>query len=235
MTAFGKYLQALANHEDNKTAALHTDARSRILINSGVRLNWIGDFLANPKNKFKKISIPVEKIYFTGTTPEWNDILLKKCKRSVFEFIKLIKSDKVIRAKFSREASYGKQPILMRHADQAGYYKVLDGMHRFIGAVIKGQKKITAFVPLNENKYLPICEAHLVYDLIRGYQRNAADKKGANDLFHALSLLRRCYSNVPDLLRKRFNFKYVSDKGVQEVIKKVLSLKINEKTKTGKN
>jgi hypothetical protein len=68
----------------------------------------------------------------------------------------------------------------------------------------------------------------VIYDLIRGYQRNARDKKGANDLFHALSLLKRCYSNVPGLLRKRFNFKYLPDKSVQAVIKKVLSNKSNK-------
>lgn len=223
MTTFEKYLQALAVHEDKKTFSLQPDRRSRILINSGVRLNWIGDFLSNPKNKFKKISIPVEKIYFTGTTPDWNEILLKKCKSSVPEFVKLIKTDKSIKAKFIKESSYAKHPILVRRAEQAGYYKVLDGMHRFVGAVIKGRKRIDAFVPLNENKYLPVCEAHVIYDLIRGYQRNARDKKGANDLFHALRLLKRCYSNVPGLLRKRFNFKYLPDKNVQAVIKKVLN------------
>jgi len=223
MTTFEKYLQELAKHEDKKTFSLERDPRSRILVNSGVRLNWIGDFLSNPKNKFKKISIPVEKIYFTGSSLDWNEILLKKCNRSVQEFVKLIKTDKSIRAKFIKESSYTKQPILVRHTEQAGYYKVLDGMHRFVGAVVRGHKRLDAFVPLNENKYLPICEAHVIYDLIRGYQRNAKDKKGAGDLFHALRLLKRCYSNVPELLRTRFNFKYVPDKNVQAVIRKVLN------------
>jgi hypothetical protein len=222
MTTFEKYLKALADHEDKKTLTLDPNFRNRILINSGARLNWIGDFLANPKNKFKKVSLPLEKIYFTGTNPEWNKILLVKCHRLVAEFIELIKKNDKIKAKFVRETTFNKEPILVRRAENKGYYKVSDGIHRLIAAILKGHKKIDAFVPVDEGKYLPICEAHVVYDLIRGYLRHAKDKKGAEDLFHGLCLLKRCYSNVPSLLKNRFNFKYVADESVQEVIKKVL-------------
>lgn len=220
--AFEKYLRELAKHEDGKTLELQPGPRERILVNAGVRLNWIGDFLANPKIKFKKISIPVEKIYFTGTTLGWNKILLQRCQKSVAKFVALTKQDPVLRRKFMEEASFGTQPILVRRAEEAGRWKVVDGMHRFVGAVLKSRKTIAAFVPLNEDKHLPVCEPHAVYDLIRGYQRNARDKRGADDLYHGLKLLARCYANVPALLKRRFGFKHVPDKKVQAIIGKVL-------------
>jgi len=95
-------------------------------------------------------------------------------------------------------------------------------MHRFVGAVIEKQKTVTAYVPINEDKHLPICEAHTVYDLIRGFQRHAKDDNGKIELYYALKLLARTYENVIDLLENRFNFTYVADDEVQEIIKKVI-------------
>ena len=95
-------------------------------------------------------------------------------------------------------------------------------MHRLIGAVIEKRKEVLVFFPVNEDEYLPICEAHTIYDFIRGFIRNAKDEKGEIELYHGLKLLCRTYANVRELLIERFNENYVHDNEVQEIIKKVL-------------
>lgn len=221
MTKFEKYIENLANHEDNKSKSF-LDSRGRILVNAGIRLNWIGDYIANPKIKYKKINIPTDKILFTGTNSEWNKILIDQCQKNVKKFKELVKNDKKIKKRFASEALYGNKPILMRGPDKNGFYRTFDGMHRFIGAVLKNKKTVPAYIPVNKQDYLPICEAHIVYDLIRGFQRHAKDEQGKEDLYHALKLLARTYENVVELLEKRFNFTYVADKDVQKIIKKVI-------------
>ncbi|NTW22177.1 hypothetical protein HGA34_01370 [Candidatus Falkowbacteria bacterium] len=221
MNKFEKYLSDLAAHEESKSKK-QLDPRGRILVNAGVGLNWIGDYLANPKIKYRKIKLPVEKILFTGTNPGWNKILLERCDKSVEKFSDLMAKNAVVRKKFETEASFGSEPILLRGPDESGMYRVLDGMHRFVGAVLKDKKTITAYAPINEGKYLPVCEAHVVYDLIRGFQRHAKDKQGEVELYHALKLLTRTYGNATELLKRRFSYKYVADKEVQAVIAKVI-------------
>lgn len=221
MNDFEKYIKDLADHEDEKSKSF-LDPRGRILINAGIRLNWIGDFLANSNIKFKKREVPISQIIFTGTNPSWNKILIDKCERSVEKFQKLIEQNEETRKRFTQEASFGNEPILMRGPDEKGLYRVLDGMHRFVGAVIEKRETIAAYVPINEDKHLPVCEAHTVYDLIRGFQRNARDENGKIELYHALKLLARTYENVIKLLKNRFNFTYVADEEVQRIIKKVI-------------
>ena len=222
MNDFEKYIQDLANHEDEKSKSF-LDPRKRILVNAGIRLNWIGDFLANPKIKYEKKEVPTGKVLFTGTNLEWNKVLVDKCERSVEKFQKLIEQDEKIKHRFTEEASFGNEPILMRGPDEKGFYRVFDGMHRFVGAVIKKRKTVSAYVAINEDKHLPVCEAHTVYDLIRGFQRHARDENGKTELYHGLKLLARTYENVIDLLENRFNSTYVADDEVQEIIKKVIN------------
>ncbi|MBU4369792.1 hypothetical protein KKG58_03480 [Patescibacteria group bacterium] len=221
MNDFEKYIRELAAHEDKKNK-FFLNPRKRILVNAGIHLNWIGDFLANPSIKYKKVKILINKILFTGTSPDWNKILIDKCERSVKKFQELLKQDKAIKKKFIREVSYSNKPILTRGPDKKDFYRVLDGMHRFVGAVIKNRKTIFAYVPLNDGKHLPICEAHVVYDLIRGFQRHAKDEAGKKELYYALKLLARTYGNVIELLENRFNFTYVADDKIQKIIKKVI-------------
>lgn len=221
MNEFEKYLKSLAEHEEVK-ARKQLDVRGRILVSAGVGLNWIGDFATNPKIKYKKYKVPIEKILFTGTEPEWNKILLEKCERSVAKFRLLVSANVAVRSKFMKEASFGSEPILLRGPDENGFYRVLDGMHRFMGAVLSGKKTVTAYAPINEGKYLPVCEAHVVYDLIRGFQRHAKDERGKFELYHALKLLSRTYGNVIDLLKNRFGAKHVADEEVQAVISKII-------------
>jgi hypothetical protein len=221
MNDFEKYIEELANHEDGKSKSF-LDPRERILVNAGIRLNWIGDFLANPNIKYKKTEVSINQVLFTGTNPDWNKVLIDKCERSVEKFQELIEQDEEIKKRFTQEASFGNEPILMRGPDEKGFYRVFDGMHRFIGAVIKKRGAVTAYVPTNENNHLPVCEAHTVYDLIRGFQRHAKDDNGKTELYHALKLLARTYENVIELLENRFNSTYVVDDEVQKIIEKVI-------------
>lgn len=221
MNDFEKFINTLADHEDEKSKSF-LDSRKRILVNAGIRLNWIGDFLANPNIEYKKIDVPINQVLFTGTNPGWNKVLIDKCERSVKKFQGLIAQDKKIKKRFTQEASFGNEPILMRGPDEKGYYRTLDGMHRFVGTIIEKQKSVSAYVPINEGQHLPVCESHTVYDLIRGFQRHAKDENGKIELYHALKLLARTYENVIKLLENRFNPAYVADDEAQEIIKKVI-------------
>lgn len=220
---FEKFLKDFADHEEQKTAYIFKEPRNKILVCAGMHLNWMGDFFANPKIKWKLKEIDVEKIIFTGTgEPKWNDILLKECERSPEKFQKMLKEKPEIKRYFEK-ASFGDEPIIVRKAnDKKGFFKTIDGMHRAVGAAISGKKKVMAWVPTNEEKHLPYCEAHTIYDLIRGYIRNRRTKEGQKELYYSLKLLKNTYGNVEKLLKERFNEKWVFEKDVQAVIKKVL-------------
>ncbi|GBE16243.1 hypothetical protein BMS3Abin15_00055 [bacterium BMS3Abin15] len=222
MDEFKKYIKKFESHEKSNLEKIIKDPQEKIIMYSGARLNWIGDYLGNKKIKWIKKTLPIKKILFTGTNPDWNEILIDTCRGSVAKFRKLIESDRSIKNKFKKEASFGSNPILVRKGDKKATYKVLDGMHRLVGAVLSKKSTIEVFISTNENKYLPLCEAHTIYDLIRGYVRNARDKRGEKELYHALKLLSRTYGNVEELLRKRFNYKWVPDKDVQKIIRRVL-------------
>lgn len=227
MDKFKRYLQDLAVHEDEKSKKNLQEPRKKILVNAGIRLNWLGDYFANPKIKWEEKILPIEKIQFTGTSPKWNKILTEKCGRSVKKFKELLKNKPNLKKIFEGESSFGNETILVRVSEDKGMFKVLDGMHRFVGAVLKGDQNIKVFVPINEKNVLPICEEHVVYDLIRGFMRNAKDRQGKTELYYALTLLLRTYGNVEVLLKKRFNKKYVHDDDVQDIIKKVLKINKN--------
>jgi len=221
MTKFEKYIKNLAIHEEKKNK-FFLNSRNKILVNAGIGLNWIGDYVANPKIKYRKTSISVDKVLFTGTNPKWNKILIDQCQKNVNNFKELIKNDNNIKKKLLGEASFGNELILMRGPDREGFYRIIDGMHRFVGAVLKDKRTVSAYIPVNEQDHLPVCEAHVIYDLIRGFQRHAKDQQGKRELYYSLKLLARTYENVIGLLKKRFNFKYVADQEVQKIIKKVI-------------
>lgn len=221
MNEFEKYLEKLAKHEGIKTDKIVRNPREKLIVNAGIRLNWIGDFLGNDKIKWRKTELPIENIYFSGTDPEWNKTLIDKCKRSVKEFRKLINKNSAVKKKFKKEASFSREPILVR-ANKKNTYLVLDGMHRFVGAVLSKKEKVAAFIPLNEKSHLPICESHTVYDLIRGFQRNAYNKKSEQYLYHGLKLLSKTYENVDELLKNRFDYIHLPDEKVQKITRKIL-------------
>jgi len=222
MDNIDKYLESLADHEEEK-AHDYLTPRERLLINAGYRLNWIGDYVANPDIEFELKDLELNSLILTGTTPDWNEVLINKCEKSINKFQELIKTDKKIKNKFKREASYGKEPVLARGPDNERKYKLIDGMHRLVGAIVKGRETISAYVVQNESDHLPHCEAHTIYDLIRGFQKNAYDNKGEVELYYSLKLMARTYGNVVNLLTNRFNSEYVNDDKVQKIIKNVIN------------
>jgi hypothetical protein len=219
MDDFEQYLETLSQHEEQKG---NLSSREKILVYAGVYLNSMGDFLANPNIHYTKKQIPIEQVLFTGTSPDWNEILIKQCKRSVAQFQALIQQDTAIKEFFTKKASFEPIPILLHGPDEDSFYRVFDGMHRFVGAILANHTVVEAYVPTNVSEHLPICEAHVVYDLIRAFQRHAKDESGKKELYYALRLLARTYENVIELLKSRFNSTYVSDDEVQEIITRVI-------------
>ena len=223
MKKIDRFIKKLAVHQAKKVSGQIADPRASLLVTSGIHLNWLGDFFGNPEIKWQEKNVPLEKIKFTGTNPEWNKILLDNCDRSPKKLQALIKRNPKIKKVFNQKSYSANQPVVLRQdLENKGYYKVLDGMHRMVAATISGKSKVKCLVCTNEEKVLPICESHVVYDLMRGFIRSAKDKQGEKELYHALKLLSRTYANVTPLLRGRLGKKWVLDKDVQKIIKRVL-------------
>lgn len=219
------YIKKLANLEEKKSKAYKSDSRHRILVHSGVLLNWLGDYFANPNIKWRKVSLFTKDILMTGVDPKWNELFITKCKRKSNNLIKFINKDIKLKNQVMKWASSSKSSNIILVRKDKERYKIIDGMHRFVKHILSGKEKIKVYVPVNETSELPYCEPHVVYDLIRGFQRNAYDTQGKMQLKHALILLSRTYSNVRQLLKDRFNENWTLDKEVQKIIKTVLSKK----------
>ena len=225
MDDFERYLEKLAGYEEEKAKEVLKSPRDKILVYAGVHLNWLGDFLGNPDIKWVKKKISVNNIEFSGMSPEANEILLKKCERSAEKLKELIKEDSLLKEKLEKEflsEEIRGDPILIRIRPDTGKYTVLDGMHRFVGMVLRDVKKVEAYLPINEEGKLPHCEPHVVYDLIRGFRRNADDEKGEEGLYQSLLFLTRIYGNVKDLLRTRFSRKWVHSERASDIFEKLL-------------
>lgn len=213
-----KFLKELADHEKEKVEAELSD-RERTIMYAGARLNWVGDYIGNPAMLWEEKDLELEELEFTGN----NEFLINVCERSPKIFQEMITNDPKLKEKYTQDASFGDEAILVRTSDHDFVkYKILDGLHRVVGACLSGRKTIRAMVPQNEKNVKPVCEAHTVYDLIRGFIRNRHNEIGREELFFALKLLINTYSNVEDLLKNRFNEEWVKDKATQEIISKVL-------------
>jgi len=213
-----QFLENLADHEEEKVQK-EQDTRQKILMYAGARLNWIGDYVGNPNIKWEEKELELDQIEFTGN----DKFLIEGCDRSPKKFQELVLNDQKLKEKYTEIVSTGSETILGRISDRPNKFKILDGIHRLMGAALEGKKTIKVMVPLNETEVLPICEAHTVYDLIRGFQRHRRTEAGETELFYGLKLLLHTYENTRELLEKRFNQDYVNDDKVQAVIKKVLN------------
>lgn len=216
------YIKKLANTEEKKSESYKHDSRHRISVHSGVLLNWLGDYFANPNIKWEKVSLSVKNILMTGVDPEWNKLFIKKCERKSEKLTKLIAKDLGLKGRIMKWVNSSKNPNIILVRKDKDKYKVLDGMHRFVKQILEGKEEIKVYAPTNEISELPHCEPHVVYDLIRGFQRNAYDKKGETQLRNALALLSRTYGNVNQLLKNRFNKDWISDKKVQKIIEAII-------------
>jgi len=212
-----KFLKKLLKNSKKKVD-VSLDTTEQILIYSGSALNWIGDYITDKNAKWTKEKLNIDDLYLTGTNPKWNEIVIDKCKRSPRKLREYFKKNKGAKNLF-KGVKYQNLPILVRY--EGKQYKVLDGMHRTIAAIRDNRKEITAFVVSLRGSPKPQCEAHVVYDLLRSYNRGINRNK--KDLISALRFLRHGYSNVEDLLKKRFSKPYIpGDDEIQDIIRKSL-------------
>jgi hypothetical protein len=210
------YLEALARHLREQFEA-HNSTLDRLVTYAGATLKWDGDFLTDPNVRWSKEALDINSITLTGVGPEWNKIIIEQCDRSPEKLRALIQTDAAV-AKLAQGVPTDRQPIMVR-AD-GDKLKTLDGMKRVIAAIRDGQDTIAAYVAHLDGKPRPQCEPHVIYDLLRSYERGInTDKDG---LITALRYLRRSYANVDMLLRERFNGGWMHDDRTGEVIRQVL-------------
>lgn len=221
MDEFQTYLNELADYEQQKSTEYLADPRHKILVNAGIHLNWLGDYLANPAITWSKQTLPVNQIEFTGTNPEWNEILINQAERSPAKLRSMVQQDPSLRNKLILDPNGRTEPIIVRRdKEKAGYYKILDRMPLFVQQVLDGATEVEVLLPNNED-HLPICEPHVLYDLMRGFERHANDELGQEQLYQAITLLVRTYANIPELLTERFGNDRVFNVNVRKVLDRV--------------
>lgn len=208
------YLEGLAKHLEKKAG--ERDSVSRILTSSGALLNSIGDFIADKNIRWERKEIDINNLWLTGTNPEWNEIIIKICERSPQKLREYIQTNASAKKLF-RDVVFSEEPILVRYEEEK--YKTLDGMHRVVAGIRDGREKILAFIAYPEGNFAPACEPHVVYDIIRAYQRKLNTNK--EELICALRFLRKSYSNIDTLLRERFSPEWLPDAEMQEIFKAV--------------
>lgn len=211
-----KYLKNLVKNLEAKNAKRQSNI-DKLLMHSGAAMNWIADYITDDNVIWKKEKLLVDKLYLTGTNPEWNKIVIDICERSPKKLRKYFK-DYPEASKIFKVAAFESIPVLVRYDE--GKYKILDGMHRIIAAIRKGKKYIIGYVARIKNRPKPKCEAHVIYDILRAYQRGI--NKDSKRLETSLSYLKKSYNNVKWLLKNRFNENWVHDEKIQKIIKKVL-------------
>jgi len=211
------FLKRLTQHIKEKTESAQEPIEQLITCCSAA-MNWIADYITDETVQWSKESLSINNLYLTGTNPQWNAVIIDRCKRSPKELRELLAADSEAATLFS-EAKFKDLPILVRFEDEK--YKVLDGMHRTIAAIRDNKKIIEAFVARSQGKPCPKCEPHVVYDLLRPYHRKInQDREG---LITALRFLRHSYANVDDLLRTRFSKPYIpGDDEIQDIIQEAL-------------
>lgn len=215
-TDFSKeYLEGLEkNHREKVDQAL--DSAGKLLMYSGARLNWVGEYVNDESIKWELKTVKVDELTLTGTGPEWNEIIIDRAKASPAMLRKLLKDPKIKR--MFENSKFVDIPILVRR--EGDKLKILDGMNRTIAAIRDNINDIRAYVGTREGNALPIIiEAHVVYDFIRAFHQRGGDE---DDFKGALRFLRNSYANVEELLNTRFNSKWVKDEKVQRLIKEVL-------------
>lgn len=211
-----KYLHVLIRHLEKKVSVSQTPLEKLIML-SGASMNWIADYVTDPNVSWELETLPVDNLYLTGTGPKWNKIIIDQCQRSPLKLREFFKNNSSGFKLFS-EAKFNNLPILVRYEE--GKYKVLDGMHRTIAAIRDGKKHIKAFVARLRGNPKPLCEPHVVYDLLKSYHRKVNhDRQG---LITAIRFLRHSFSNVDDLLRNRFTKSWVPDDEIQLIIQAAL-------------
>jgi hypothetical protein len=209
-----EYLEGL---EKNLRGKLETDMdpAQRILMYSGARLNWIGEYINDESVHWELKHVPVDNLTLTGTSPEWNAIIIDRAEKSPTKLRLLMKDSSI--AEMFKNSEFVDIPILVRNEE--GTLKILDGMNRAIAAVRDGIDEIQAYIGTREGHNEPIVEAHVVYDFLKAYQQGRGTEE---DLRGGLRFLLDAYSNVRELLNKRFSPDWVRDERLQKIIQDVL-------------
>ncbi len=189
----------------------------QLITYSGVAMNSIGDYISDENVSWKEEALPVDDLWLTGTNPEWNAIVMKRCEQSPQKLRALFEAKPAVAHLFDR-AQYDDRPILVRYEDDK--YKVLDGMHRTIAAIRDGKTELKAFVATLAGVPQPKCEAHVIYDLLRPYARKINTNR--EQLIGALRFLRHSYVNVDNLLKNRFSKEWLPDDEIQKIIQEAL-------------
>ena len=212
----GKYLEALAENHKERVEERLQDPADRLLMYSGALLNWVGERINDESISWKLETLPLKKIVMTGTSPEWNRITLKKAEKDPMKLRKLFE-DEHIRNIF-KDSKFADVPILIRETEE-GEYKVLDGMNRVIAAARDGIDEVRAYVGRSMGDSQAKVEAHVIYDLIRGFQLRGGSEE---DFKASIRFLVNTYLNTKDLLENRFNIDWVGDEKVQKLIKEAI-------------
>lgn len=211
-----KFLAILTKRQKERTEFFQS-TEENLLTHAGANLNWIADYVLDLSVCWTKENLNIDDLYLTGTCPEWNAVIIEQCQRSSVKFRELLLQNEKITSMF-KEAKFDDLPILVRYEKEK--HKVLDGMHRVIGAIRDGHSEIIAFVGRLQGNPQPLCEPHVVYDLLRAYDRGINKNKA--DLIAALRFLKGSYSNVEMLLRKRFGKSWIPSDEIQGIIEEVL-------------
>lgn len=211
-----EYLESLTKNHKEKVEERLQDPADRLLMYSGSLLNWVGERINDESISWKLETVLLEKIVMTGTSPEWNKITLGKAERDPMKLRKLFE-DEGIRNIF-KKSKFADVPILIRETEE-GEYKVLDGMNRVIAAARDGINEVRAYVGRSTGESQAKVEAHVIYDLIRGFQLRGGSEE---DFKASVRFLVNTYSNTRDLLENRFNIDWVGDEKVQKLIKEAM-------------
>ncbi|MFH0950965.1 MAG: hypothetical protein V1765_00625 [bacterium] len=211
-----EYLSGLTKHLGRKILA-HQSDKELLLMWSGAGLNWIAKCLLDPNVVWTKDELLIDDIYLTGTNPELNKIILEQCNHSPLKLRQLILADPAVVKKIA-SFKFTPEQVLIRYEE--GQYKMLDGMHRVLAAIRDKQEKITAWVGRHQNQVSAPCEPHVIYDLLSNYTRQSKpDRQG---LICSLRYLRQNYYNVEGLLKDRFNYDWLPNQDIQDIIKEAL-------------
>lgn len=196
-------------------------ADERLLRNASGALNWVADIVFDEGARWECRTLALDDLYLTGTIPAQNAYIIERCQRSPKLLRELFRTEPASKHAFTpneHDTAFKENPVLILFHD--GKHKVLHGMPRVLAALMEERREITAWVATIEGTPRPPCEPHVVYDLIRAYQRGLhTDRAG---LVAALRLLRTSYYNVVPLLRERFDKRWVPQEELQAIIDETL-------------
>ncbi len=194
---FDQYLEQLLEKELKKIPSY--PPREVLQALSGLHRNWIGEFVSDD-TEWKLQTIPFSQIRLTGMDAQLNTLLIKRADRKIDILREILDQDVKARALLELRALHSSEPILVRPGSDETWW-VLDGMHRILGVIIRGQQSIRAWTPATTPE-LQI-EAHVIYDLIKCLGSEPTEEQ-ITDLNSSLRLLSHRYTNVKIIISKYF-------------------------------